>query len=97
MTDRDAPDNPYVRDPDTDFTPVSDLTEDDATEQAATLREAIRYHDYRYYVENDPVVADRTYDRLFERLRELEDAFNLQTADSPTRRVGGPTLDELET
>jgi DNA ligase (NAD+) len=97
MPDSDAPDNPYVRDPDTDFTPVSDLTEDEAAAQAATLREAIRYHDYRYYVENDPVIADRTYDRLFDRLRDLENAFDLQTENSPTRRVGGPTLDELET
>ncbi|ALG83057.1 NAD-dependent DNA ligase LigA [Halanaeroarchaeum sulfurireducens] len=97
MTDHDAPDNPYVRDPDTDFAPVEDLDAADAEEQAAVLREAIRYHDYRYYVENDPVIADRTYDRLFERLRALEDAFDLRTEDSPTRRVGGPPLDELET
>ncbi|MFB6133002.1 MAG: NAD-dependent DNA ligase LigA [Halanaeroarchaeum sp.] len=97
MADPDAPDNPYVRDPDTDFDPVADLSESAAEEQAAALREAIRYHDYRYYVENDPVIADRTYDRLFDRLVELEDDFDLQTEDSPTRRVGGPPLDELET
>ena len=97
MTDHDAPDNPYVRDSDTDFAPVADLDASDAEEQAAVLREAIRYHDYRYYVENDPVIADRTYDRLFERLRALEDTFDLRTEDSPTRRVGGPPLDELET
>jgi DNA ligase (NAD+) len=61
------------------------------------LREAIRYHDYRYYVVNDPVVADRTYDALFARLQELEDAFGLDRADSPTRRVGGEPVDELGT
>ncbi|MFB6082396.1 MAG: NAD-dependent DNA ligase LigA [Halanaeroarchaeum sp.] len=94
----DAPDdNPYVRDPDTDFAPVASLSADEAETQAAALREAIRYHDARYYVENDPVIADRTYDALFERLRDLEEAFDLRTADSPTRRVGGEPLDELET
>ncbi|MGM0398557.1 MAG: NAD-dependent DNA ligase LigA [Halobacteriota archaeon] len=97
MTDVDPPDTPYVRDPDTDFGPVSALTDEAAEDQARALREAIRYHDYRYYVENDPVIADRTYDQLFDRLRELETAFDCQTADSPTRRVGGPPLDDLET
>jgi len=90
-------DNPYVRDPDTSFAPVDELSEDDARDQVAALRAAIEYHDYRYYVENDPVIADRTYDALFERLQALEDAFDLHDENSPTRRVGGETLDELET
>jgi len=90
-------DNPFFESPPTAFDPVDELSEDEAAAQADALREAIRYHDYRYYVENDPVIADRTYDLLFERLRELEDAFDCQTPDSPTRRVGGRPLDELET
>ncbi|UPW02066.1 NAD-dependent DNA ligase LigA [Halorussus gelatinilyticus] len=89
--------NPYVEEPETDFRPVEELSEDEAGEQAEQLREAIRFHDYRYYVENDPVVADRTYDALFTRLQDLEDAFGLRTDDSPTRRVGGEPLDELGT
>jgi DNA ligase (NAD+) len=88
--------NPYLRDPPTEFAPVDELDEATAAEQAARLREAIREHDYRYYVEADPVVGDRTYDALFARLEELEDRFDLGTADSPTRRVGGEPLDELE-
>ena len=94
----DAPDNnPYIRDPDTDFDPPDHLDEDEAREQADQLREAIRYHDYRYYVENDPVIADRTYDELFRRLEALEDAFDLDAENSPTRRVGGEPVDQLET
>ncbi len=89
-------DNPYVRDPPTEFEPVESLAADEAAEQAAALREAIRYHDHRYYVRADPLIADRTYDRLFDRLRALEDAFDLATDDSPTRRVGGEPLDELD-
>ncbi len=90
-------DNPFVRDPDTEFRPVDDLDESEATQQAAYLREAIRFHDYRYYVLNDPVIADRSYDQLFNRLEDLEGAFDLQTEDSPTQRVGGEPLDELGT
>ncbi|MEF8853741.1 MAG: NAD-dependent DNA ligase LigA [Haloarculaceae archaeon] len=88
-------DSPYVADPPTDFDPVEQLSKARAREQAEQLREAVRYHDYRYYVENDPVIGDRAYDALFSRLRELEEAFDLQTEDSPTRRVGGPPRDEL--
>jgi DNA ligase (NAD+) len=89
--------NPYLRSPPTDFTPVSELSAAEAESQAALLREAIREHDRRYYVEADPLVADRTYDALFERLEALEAAFDLASPDSPTRRVGGEPLDELET
>ena len=89
--------NPYVHDPDTSFAPVEELREDEAREQVRRLREAIEYHDYRYYVANDPIIADRTYDALFERLQALEDAFDLHDENSPTRRVGGEPLDELET
>jgi len=97
-TAEDAPaDNPYVTEPDTDFEPVASLSEEEAREQAAALREAVRYHDYRYYVENDPVVGDRTYDALFSRLDALEEAFDLPTENSPTRRVGGSPIDELDT
>jgi len=92
-----AVDNPYVWDPPTDFDPVGELDREAAETQAERLREAIRFHDRRYYQEADPVVDDRTYDRLFDRLEELEDAFDLDTEGSPTRRVGGEPLDELET
>ncbi|WP_458208403.1 NAD-dependent DNA ligase LigA [Haladaptatus sp. NG-SE-30] len=97
MAEVSADENPYVEDPRTDFAPVEELSEDEAREQAELLREAIRHHDYRYYVENDPIIADRTYDALFTRLQDLESAFDIQTEDSPTRRVGGEPLDELGT
>ena len=89
--------NPYVEAPDTDFVPVDELSEQEAEEEADRLRAAVRYHDHRYYVLADPVIGDRTYDALFARLRELEDAFDLDSEGSPTRRVGGEPVDELET
>ena len=90
-------DNPYVEAPETDFAPAAELSEEQAREQAELLREAIRYHDHRYYVEADPLVGDRTYDALFARLRELEEAFDLDREGSPTQRVGGEPVDELDT
>jgi DNA ligase (NAD+) len=89
--------NPYLRDPPTEFESVEELSETDAAEQAQQLRAAIREHDHRYYVEADPLIADRVYDLLFARLQDLEAEFNLAERDSPTQRVGGQPVDELQT
>ena len=93
----DPDENPYVEAPPTDFEPVAALSKAEATAQASLLRAAIREHDHRYYLEADPLIPDETYDRLFARLEALEDAFDLPTENSPTRRVGGEPLDELAT
>jgi DNA ligase (NAD+) len=90
-------DNPYVREPPLDFDPVEELDEGEAEAQAELLREAVRYHDYRYYQLADPVISDRAYDVLFDRLETLEETFDLQTETSPTQRVGGEPVEELET
>ncbi|MEZ5557219.1 MAG: NAD-dependent DNA ligase LigA [Pseudomonadales bacterium] len=57
--------------------------------RAEALRALIRHHNHRYYVLDDPEIADAEYDRLFDELLALE-AENpaLVTADSPTQRVG---------
>jgi DNA ligase (NAD+) len=54
------------------------------------LREKLRHHEYRYYVLDDPEISDAAYDRLMNRLKELETAHpELVTPDSLTVRVGG--------
>ena len=59
-------------------------------EQIAGLRERIRYHEHRYYVLDDPEIADGEFDELVGQLRRLESAHpELVTSDSPTQRVGG--------
>ena len=69
---------------------------DEAAEAVGTLREAIRYHNYRYYVLDDPVISDAEYDQLMRQLEELEGEYpDLKTADSPTQQVGGEPRDEL--
>jgi DNA ligase (NAD+) len=53
-------------------------------------------HNYRYYVLDAPVISDEEYDRLFRRLKELEEQYGHVLADSPTRRVGAPPLDKFK-
>ena len=54
------------------------------------LRENLRRHEHLYYVMDRPEISDADYDRLMNRLRELENAHpELVTPDSPTQRVGG--------
>ncbi len=62
------------------------------------LREQLHYHNYRYYVLDEPVISDAEYDRLFRELEELEAAYpELVTPDSPTQRVGAAPLEKFET
>lgn len=52
------------------------------------LRDVLRYHEYRYYVENDPLVSDFEYDSLYKELERMEKTNpDLVVADSPTQRV----------
>ena len=58
------------------------------------LREKIRYHNHRYYVLDDPEISDAEYDKIFQRVLELERQHpELVTPDSPTQRVGAEPLD----
>ena len=62
------------------------LTE--ATNIVAQLHQVIVYHEWRYYVENDPVISDFEYDQLYKKLEALEAKFpDLIVPDSPTQRV----------
>lgn len=71
---------------------------DAAAREIEKLRAELRHHNYRYYVLDDPELPDSEYDRLFHRLRELEEQFpDLIAPDSPTRRVGGEALPAFAT
>src|SRR6516164_7531966 len=66
------------------------------------LREAIRRHEERYYVYNDPEISDAEFDHLLHELERLEAEHpDLVTTDSPTQRVAGrpvegfPTVEHL--
>ena len=61
------------------FVPAGDIT---------LLRQVLRFHEYRYYVSDDPLISDEEYDLLYKQLEKLERADpDTITADSPTQRV----------
>ncbi|NLJ41835.1 MAG: NAD-dependent DNA ligase LigA [Clostridiales bacterium] len=66
--------------------------------QIESLREEIRYHNYRYYVLDEPVISDSRYDILIRELVELEQKYpEFYAADSPTQRVGGAPIQGFDT
>lgn len=70
------------------------MDEKEVRERLQRLREEIAFHDYRYYVLDDPVITDAEYDDLVRELARLEAAHpELVTPDSPTQRVGGRPLE----
>ena len=74
------------------------MTREEAQKRLEELRELINYHNYRYYVLDDPEIPDAEYDRLMQELLELERQFpDLVTPDSPSQRVGAPPREEFET
>ncbi len=73
------------------------MVPEEIKEQVRDLREQLNYHNYRYYVLDDPIIADVEYDRMFRRLLELEQQYpELITPDSPSQRVGGKPLSRFE-
>ena len=61
-----------------------------------TLVKELNEHNYRYHVLDAPVISDAEYDKLFRKLKELEEHYHYVLPDSPTRRVGAPPLDKFE-
>jgi DNA ligase (NAD+) len=64
--------------------------------RVAELRDLVDYHLYRYHVLDEPEISDAEFDRLWDELLALERKQpELQTADSPTQRVGAPPSDKF--
>ncbi len=62
------------------------------------LRKKIDYHNYRYYVLNQPEISDFDYDRLYKELEDLERKHpEYVTPVSPTQRIGGEPLRQFKT
>jgi len=65
-----------------------------ARERIEKLRAEINHHNYRYYVLDDPEVADAEYDELMRELQGLEAKYpQFLTPDSPTQRVGAAPVE----
>ncbi len=66
-------------------------------QRIAQLRQEIAEHDRRYYQEAAPTISDLEYDKLMAELRRLEAEHpELVTPDSPTQRVGGQPVDDVD-
>ncbi len=67
-----------------------------ATAEVTELHELIEYHEWRYYVQNDPVLSDFEYDSLYKRLEKLEAQFPaLLSPNSPTQRVSNDLTEDF--
>jgi DNA ligase (NAD+) len=67
-------------------------------QRVAQLREQLHYHNYRYYVLDEPEISDAEFDRLMQELIALEEEYpELVTPDSPTQRVGAQPSTKFET
>lgn len=60
------------------------------------LRNVLRFHEYRYYVQNDPLISDFEYDKLYKLLQKIEKENPAAvTRDSPTQRVGAGLIKDF--
>lgn len=67
-------------------------------EDLRSLEDLVRFHEYRYYVLNDPLVSDFEYDRLYKMLEALEHRYPDQASpESPTKRVSSDLTDDFAT
>jgi DNA ligase (NAD+) len=73
-------------------------TSDNFPPDIEQLRQEINLHNYRYYALDDPQITDADYDRLMQRLHQLEEQYPQSvTPDSPTQRVGATPLSAFQT
>lgn len=79
-------------------TPIVDSLNPDALEKEyRKLVDTLNSYSKAYYVDDNPVVPDAEYDRLYRQLELIEQSNpNIIADDSPTKRVGGATLSEFE-
>ncbi|MFT5645411.1 MAG: DNA ligase (NAD+) [Aureispira sp.] len=77
--------------------PIASI-EVNATQQVKELSEIIPYHEWRYYILDQPLLSDFEYDTLFKKLESLEASFpNLLHPNSPTQRVSNDLTDHFST
>jgi DNA ligase (NAD+) len=75
---------------------MSEKIPEDKKKEIEKLVRELNYHCYRYYVLDSPIVSDEEYDKLYFRLKELEEKYHYILPDSPTQRIGAPPLDKFQ-
>src|SRR5688500_5330144 len=69
-----------------------------SADDISPLEELVRFHEYRYYVLNDPLISDFEYDQLYKLLEAVEKKYPEKTSSlSPTRRVSSDLTDDFAT
>ncbi|MEO1711772.1 MAG: NAD-dependent DNA ligase LigA, partial [Bacteroidota bacterium] len=75
---------------------VEQITADQVATLLEELVQLLNYHEWKYYVQNDPVISDFEYDHLFKLLEALEaDYPNLISSNSPTQRVSNDLTEDF--
>lgn len=69
---------------------------EDKQKRMEELSALLNKYGYHYYVLDEPIVADKQYDELYDELRRLEEETGVVLKDSPTRKVGGEPIKEFE-
>ena len=79
------------------FIPARGMSTPSPEHRIRELRDAIRRHEERYYILNDPEISDEEFDHLLHELEHLEAEYpDLVTPDSPTQRVAGRPVTGFE-
>src|SRR5690606_30842550 len=74
------------------------MSHEQARQEIERLTEEINYHNDLYYQKNTSEISDEAFDKLMERLMELENAYpQFRDVNSPTQRVGGTITREFPT
>lgn len=67
-------------------------------EEYNDLLDVLRYHERKYYIDNDPQISDAEYDQLFKLAQNIETLHpEWLTPMSPTQRVGSDITNEQQT
>ena len=74
------------------------MNKDEVKEEILRLSKELNYHNHLYYVESNPQISDYEFDKLLEKLQELEKQFpEFAFESSPTKRVGGDITKKFQT
>lgn len=77
---------------------LAELAQISTREMYDELVEVLHFHEWRYYVQDDPILADQEYDALFDKLKQTEASHpSWIRLDSPTQRVGSDLSSDFQT
>lgn len=77
---------------------ASPINAENSVDLFLQLKDLLRFHEYRYYILNDPLIADYEYDLLYKQLQNYEAAHpELITPDSPSQRIGNSLNQSFQT